>query len=190
MSMGTRRTATPLEFASVDGLLHVHQLPFYERLNSVLVKARFDDFVEEACRDCYPADVGRRSMPPTVYFRALLLAFLLGIESERGIALQAGDSLSVRKFLGYALTTPTPSRSALARARRRIPLAIQRRVFAWVLERLAESDTTLRLPALARGSAVSAARAAGVSAGRARVGGYATFVKELASCGPVGGSVS
>ncbi|MDE0102883.1 MAG: transposase [Bryobacterales bacterium] len=188
--MGTRRIAAPLEFASVDGLLHVHQLPFYERLDSVLVKAGFDEFVEEACRDCYPVGVGRRSMPPAVYFRVLLLAFLLGIESERGIALQVGDSLSVRKFLGYALTSPTPSRSALARARRRIPFSIQQKVFAWVLERLAETDTVLRLPALARGSAARAARAAGVPAGRARAGRYATFVKDLASCGPACGNAS
>ncbi len=47
--------------------------------------------------------LGRPSLAPGVYFRLLLLGYLLGIDSERGIALTVSDSLSLRAFLGYEL---------------------------------------------------------------------------------------
>ena len=172
MAMGTARNAGCLSFASVTGLPHVKSIAFYDRLNTVLVNSKFDEYAEEACRDCYPARRGRPSMPPSVYFRALLLAFFLGIDSERGVARQAGDSLSARRFLGYGLHVRTPSRSSLARARRRIPPGTQREVFAWALDRCREAQLGLRLPKAARASAALAS-----SGGREP---FREFVRELA----------
>ena len=45
---------------------------------------------------------GRPSMAPGVYFRCLLIGYFEGLDSERGIAWRTTDSLSLRKFLGYA----------------------------------------------------------------------------------------
>ncbi len=122
-------------------------------------------------------------MPPSVYFRALLLAYLLGIESERAVALQAGDSLSARRFLGYALHARTPSRSALARARRRIPVATQRKVFVWALDRLREARSGGAKPAPARqvGKPASGASVPIVRVPRGPTGTYATFLRQLAN---------
>ena len=66
-----------------------------------------------------------------MYFRLLLLGFLLGLDSERRIALQACDSLSLRRFLGYALQEATPDPSTLSRTRRRIPVETHEQVFGW-----------------------------------------------------------
>ena len=106
--MGTRNSEqTPL-FLCADDLPETPTLPFYEQLNELLDQAGFDDFVEGLCRPCYASSLGRPSLAPGVYFRLLLLGYLLGIDSERGLALRAADSLSLRRFLGYALVEATP----------------------------------------------------------------------------------
>ena len=46
--------------------------PFYTRLNDLLEGARFDEFVEGLCARFYHARLGRPSLRPGVYFRALL----------------------------------------------------------------------------------------------------------------------
>ena len=77
---------------------------FYDKLNSVLAKAQFDPFVEELCAPYYEK-TGRRSIPPGVYFRMLIIGYLEGLESQRGIAWRCEDSLSLRRFLGMALSS-------------------------------------------------------------------------------------
>ena len=147
MAMGTRKSEqTPL-FLCADDLPETPTLPFYEQLNELLDQAGFDDFVEGLCRPCYASSLGRPSLAPGVYFRLLLLGYLLGIDSERGLALRAADSLSLRRFLGYALVEATPDHSTISRTRRRIPLATHEAVFGWVLGRL-------RAAGLANGAAV------------------------------------
>jgi transposase len=59
---------------------------FYDRLNEVLARGRFDAPVEHLCRRYYGGPKGRPSIAPGVYFRMLLVGFFEGIESERGIA--------------------------------------------------------------------------------------------------------
>ena len=54
---------------------------------------------------------------PGVYFRSLLIGYFEGIDSERGIAWRAADSLTIRSFLGRyrelsALSLRTPFSSA------------------------------------------------------------------------------
>ena len=50
--------------------------------------------------------------------RLLLLGYFEGIDSERGIAWRAADSLSFRKFLSYGLKEATPDHSTVSRTRR------------------------------------------------------------------------
>src|ERR1700689_3503697 len=74
---------------------------FYERLNEVLERHHFDRNVEHLCRRYYKGPFGRPSITPGTYFRALLLGYFEGIDSERGIAWRLADSLSMREFVGY-----------------------------------------------------------------------------------------
>jgi len=75
---------------------------FYERLNKILSEHKFDARVEALCRKFYKkSPYGRPSLAPGVYFRALLIGYFEGVDSERGIAWRAADSLSLRGFLGF-----------------------------------------------------------------------------------------
>jgi transposase len=111
--------------------------PFYERLNRLLSKRGFDAFAEAACESFY-SKVGRPGLAPGVYFRALLIGYFEGIDSERGIAWRAADSLALRSFLGFELSQPTPDHSTISRTRRLIDVETHRKVFLWVLGMLAE----------------------------------------------------
>jgi transposase len=111
--------------------------PFYERLNQLLNRRGFDSFAESACRKFY-AKVGRPGLAPGVYFRALLVGYFEGIDSERGIAWRTADSLALRSFLGFELSQTTPDQSTISRTRRLIDVETHRQVFLWVLGMLAE----------------------------------------------------
>jgi transposase len=111
--------------------------PFYERLNQLLNRRGFDSFAESACSKFY-AKVGRPGLAPGVYFRALLVGYFEGIDSERGIAWRAADSLALRAFLGFELSQTTPDQSTISRTRRLIDVETHRKVFLWVLGMLAE----------------------------------------------------
>ena len=111
--------------------------PFYERLNRLLDKRGFDAFAESACQSFY-AKVGRPGLAPGVYFRALLVGYFEGIDSERGIAWRTADSLALRAFLGFELSQTTPDHSTISRTRRLIDVETHRKVFLWVLGMLAE----------------------------------------------------
>jgi transposase len=111
--------------------------PFYERLNRLLSKRGFDAFAESACESFY-AKTGRPGLAPGVYFRALLVGYFEGIDSERGIAWRTADSLALRSFLGFELSQTTPDHSTISRTRRLIDVETHRKVFLWVLAMLAE----------------------------------------------------
>jgi transposase len=112
--------------------------PFYKRLNELLEGAGFDELVEGLCGRFYHARLGRPSLRPGVYFRALLVGYFEGIESERGIAWRVADSLALRRFLRIGLDERTPDHSTISRTRCLIDLDTHREVFAWVLGLLAE----------------------------------------------------
>ena len=107
---------------------------FYERLNEVLNAEKFDQRMEAICRKYYKSSSGRPSITPGTYFRMLLLGYFEGIDSERGIAWRAADSLSYRKFLGYDLSEPTPDHSTVSRTRRLYSVETHRAVMKWVLK--------------------------------------------------------
>lgn len=110
--------------------------PFYARLNAILDEAGFDRFAEEQCRQFYAPVMGRPSLPPGRYFRLLLLGYFEGLDSERGIAWRAADSLAVRSFVGLGLDAAAPDHSTISRTRRLIAVETHRAVFTWVQERL------------------------------------------------------
>src|ERR1700709_84401 len=111
--------------------------PFYERLNRLLSKRGFDAFAESASASFY-AKTGRPGLAPGVYFRALLVGYFEGIDSERGIAWRTADSLALRSFLGFELSQTTPDHSTISRTRRLIDVETHRKGFVWVLGMLAE----------------------------------------------------
>src|SRR5437764_10483714 len=77
--------------------------PFYEQLNRLLEERSFDEWVEQQCTRFYAERMGRPSLAPGRYFRLLLIGYFEGIDSERGIAWRAADSLALRSFLGAGL---------------------------------------------------------------------------------------
>jgi transposase len=113
--------------------------PFYQRLNALLAKAGFDAFVEARCVGFYAATMGRPSLAPAVYFRLLLIGYFEGIDSERGIAWRAADSLALREFLSLGLDVAPPDHSTMSRTRRLIDLETHQAVFTWILQRVAEA---------------------------------------------------
>ena len=139
MAMGTREPGQIPMFLTPDQLPEAPTAPFFDKLNELLAQMGFDAYVEQLCRPFYAERMGRPSLAPGVYFRLLLLGCLLGIDSERGIALTVSDSLGLRRFLGYELQQNPPDHSTLSRTRRRISLQTHEQVFAWVLQRLREA---------------------------------------------------
>jgi transposase len=113
--------------------------PFYARLNAILDAHDFDRVVEDLCRGFYAPVMGRPSLPPGRYFRLLLVGYFEGLDSERGIAWRATDSLAVRSFLRLALDDAPPDHSTISRTRRVIDLETHRAVFTWVQQRLVDA---------------------------------------------------
>jgi transposase len=83
--------------------------------------------------------MGRPGLAPGIYFRLLLVGYFEGIDSERGIAWRASDSLSIREFVGIPLDEGAPDHTTVSRTRRLIDLETHRQVFAWVVELLADA---------------------------------------------------
>jgi transposase len=140
MGMGTRGSQEKQDeiwIANVE-LARSPGHPFYQRLNELLDEEKFDALVEGLCRKFYAAKMGRPSLVPGIYFRALLIGYFEGIDSERGIAWRLADSLALRQFVRILLTESTPDHSTISRTRRLIDLETHREVFGWVLGLLAD----------------------------------------------------
>ncbi len=136
MAMGKRTSEqAPLWVAATD-LPVSPSHPFYARLNAILGEAGFDRFAEEQCQEFYAPTVGRPGLPPGRYFRLLLVGYFEGLDSERGNAWRAADSLGVRSFVGLGLDMAAPDHSTISRTRRLIALETHRAIFTWVQERL------------------------------------------------------
>lgn len=105
---------------------------FYDKLQCLLADHGFDLFVEQLCRPYYQTG-GRPSIPPGVCFRMLMIGYLEGIDSQRGIARRCADSLALRRFLGIRLSEQTPDHSSLTRIRDRLPLSVHEEVFRYIL---------------------------------------------------------
>src|SRR5213592_4829460 len=136
MAMGKRTNEQAPMWVSATDLPLSPGHPFYARLDTILDEAGFDRFVEEQCQPFYAPVMGRPSLPPGRYFRLLLLGYFEGLDSERGIAWRAADSLAVRSFVGLSLDAAAPDHSTISRTRRLIDVETHRAVFTWVQERL------------------------------------------------------
>lgn len=136
MALGRRAPKQAPLFVASGEMASSPGHPFYERLNRLLKEAEFDRWVEERCAGHYSDGVGRPSIPPGVYFRMLLIGYFEGLGEDRAIAWRCADSLSLRGFLGYGLDEATPNHSSLSRIRERLPLAVHREVFSFVLKML------------------------------------------------------
>jgi transposase len=139
MAMGKRKSEQAPLWVPTTELPVSPGHPFYMRLNVILDAAGFDRFVEEQCRPFYAPVMGRPSLGPGRYFRLLLIGYFEGLDSERGIAWRAADSLAVRNFLGLGLDEGAPDHSTISRTRRLIDVEAHRAVFTWVQEQLVEA---------------------------------------------------
>ena len=140
MAMGTRRRRQRQHelWVPTAELARPASHPFYERLNGLLDECGFDEFVEKACQPFYAKTIGRPGLAPGIYFRLLMVGYFEGIDSERGIAWRAGDSLGIRAFLRIALDEATPDHSTISRTRRLMDVETHQMVFVWLLGLLAE----------------------------------------------------
>jgi len=145
MSMGRLKDCqgelfiSPAELPTGSG--HV----FYEKLNQLLSKHRFDKQVEDLCRPYYDDGTrgGRPSLPPGVYFRMNFIGYFEGIASYRGIAWRCADSLALRRFLSIPITAPTPDHSTLSYLRERLPQAVHEQVMG-ILLAIAQEEKLLK----------------------------------------------
>jgi transposase len=137
MAMGTRKQRERQRelWIVASDVVETPGNAFYDRLNRILDEHKFDQKVEAVCRRFYKqSPYGRPSIAPGVYFRSLLIGYFEGLESERGIAWRAADSLSLWKFLGYALDAATPDHSTISRTRRLYWLETHKAIFRWVTQ--------------------------------------------------------
>lgn len=154
--------------------------PFYEHLNGLLSKHKFDAICQEKCKSYYAEKKGRPGLPPENYFRLLLIGFFEGLDSERGIAWRCKDSLSLRAFLGYGLTDAVPDHSTLSRTRRLIDLETHQEVFQKILEILGK-EKCIQGKTLGVDATTLEANAAMKSIIRRDTGGaYDRFLEQLA----------
>lgn len=139
MALGKRKRESQGQLWVATQNLTAPGHPFYKKLNQVLEKHGFDEFVEERCSRFYATNIGRPGIPPGVYFRMLMIGFFEGLDSEREIAWRVADSLSLRRFLGYQLDKATADHSTVSRTRRLIDFQTHQEVFEWVLTVLAKA---------------------------------------------------
>ena len=115
------------------------QMDYYRKLNAAFASFDFGDKVRALCEACYctdPSVGGRPGIDPEVYVKMLLVGFLEGIPSERGIASRCADSLAIREFLGFDLTERTPHHSTLTVIRKRLDEQTYKAIFGVMLKAL------------------------------------------------------
>src|SRR6266536_917554 len=133
MAMGKRKKRQESLWVAAAGLPTSPGHTFYQKLNAILDAAGFDAFVENVCRPFYAPVMGRPNLSPGRYFRLFMLGYFEGLDSERGMAWRASDSLAIRRFLRRGLDEGTPDHSTISRTRRLIDVETHRVVFTWIL---------------------------------------------------------
>jgi transposase len=142
MALGKRKPQQDELFIPTAKLSTGPGHPFYAKLNEVLGKANFDEYVEQLCAPFYK-EGGRPGIPPGVYFRMLLIGYFEGLDGQRGIAWRCADSFALRSFLGIGLTEGTPVHASMTMIRQRLPESVFDKVFVFVLS-LLEQQGLLR----------------------------------------------
>lgn len=137
--MGRRKPKQQGLWVSAEEIAKPASHPFYAKVNEILNEHHFDQKAEQLCRRYYKPVMGRPSIAPGAYFRALLVGYMEGIDSERGIAWRVADSLSLREFLGYGVAEQTPDHSTLSRTRRLLSVETHKAVFRWLVQVLGQA---------------------------------------------------
>jgi Transposase domain (DUF772) len=152
--MGTRQSEQGSLWVAIAELPKSPGYPFYTRLNALPDADNFDRFVEGQCARFYAPVMGRPSLAPGRYFRLLLVGYFEGIDSERGIAWRASDSLAVRAFLRLPVDEPPPDHTTISRTRRVIDLESHYLDRSTGVTTLSEGDAQASafLPSEARGA--------------------------------------
>jgi transposase len=110
---------------------------FYDKLQETLDELGFATKVHALCAPLYSSSTkGRPPVDPVVYFKMLMVGFLENLPSERAIAARCGDSLMIRRFLGYDLDEETPHHSSFTIIRQRLTPEIFQAVFEVILSGL------------------------------------------------------
>ena len=112
---------------------------FYSKLLDVLDGVDFTGQIHRLCGPHYKAGIlsaGRPPTDPAVLFKMMMVGFLEGIGSDRGIAARCSDSLILRRFLGYSLTEETPDHSSFTVFRKRLPQEVFQAAHEVVLDGL------------------------------------------------------
>src|SRR6202044_1946139 len=110
---------------------------FYDKLDETLEEMEFTAKVHAECAPLYSSgEKGRPPIDPVVYFKMLMVGFLENLPSERAIASRCGDSLMIRRFLGYELNEDTPEHSSFTVIRQRLSQEVYQSVFDIILEGL------------------------------------------------------
>lgn len=110
---------------------------FYDKLEETLQEMNFTAKVHGLCAPLYSSgEKGRPPIDPVVYFKMLMVGFLEDLPSERAIAMRCGDSLMIRRFLGYDLNEDTPHHSSFTVIRQRLSKEVYEAVFDIVLDAL------------------------------------------------------
>ena len=129
--------AAPELFIAFSDLVRPATTPFYAKLDQTLNSFDFGGQARSLCAPAYSANGrGRPGIDPVVYFKMLMVGFFEDIGSERGIAERCSDSISIRAFLGYALTETTPDHSTLSIIRERLGQEVYDQVFILILSAL------------------------------------------------------
>lgn len=133
-----QRTAQQAEFwIARNDLARVQASRFYDKLDETLKELDFTAKVHGLCAPLYSSgEKGRPPIDPVVYFKMLMVGFLEDLPSERAIAARCGDSLMIRRFLGYDLDEDTPHHSSFTVIRQRLSKEIYQAVFDIILEGL------------------------------------------------------
>jgi transposase len=138
MALGKRKSEQQSAWVATTELPKSPGHPFYKKLNGLLAEAGFDQWLEKLCVPYYATEMGRKSIPPGVYFRMILIGYFEGIGSQRGIAWRCSDSRSLAEFLGMPVHEETPDHSSLSRIHGRLPLEVHEAMFVFVLQLAAE----------------------------------------------------
>ena len=183
MSMGTRGDGTqPPIWVEASEVARGEGHVFYRRVNELLGRHSFDAFAEKRVSESgvFADGVGRPSIPPGTYFRMMFTGFFEGLSSERAIAWRCADSFSLREFLGFGLTEATPDHSTLSGLRRRLPEALHREVFDWVLKVAAEEGLLKGRKVAIDATTLEANAAMRTIVRRADGASYQKYLKKLA----------
>jgi transposase len=131
MSQGRKHQPEPSLFvAGTELYRHIPRDHFYVRLDRSLDLA----FIYDLTRPLYAETRGRPSLDPVVFFKAMLVGFFENVVYDTELEYRIADSLTLRKFLGYALDERTPDESTLRKTRQKMPEAVFDQVFRKVLD--------------------------------------------------------